>query len=328
MANKYKIGFIGCGGIGIRHFPDIGEEERAEVVAMCDPDSGRIQGWKEKRPELKKAVEYDDYKEMLKAEDLDIVYINSPHKFHFLQIMDSMKAGCHVVAEKPMVCTVKDAKEICSTSERLGKAVIVAYQRRYQAAYRKMREIVDSGEFGQLLAVNAYQLQSWLKGTHGTWRQQKELSCGGQLNDSGSHLIDILLFMINDVPKEVFCFSDNRKTEVDIDSSLSARFNKGTLLSLLIGGSASLFREDITFVFDKGTVFVHGNKLVLQRSDGKPEEEIEIGSFDNNPTKNMCDHLEKGEEILVGPEAGLRVMQLTEPAWKAAETGLPQKVQM
>ncbi len=328
MSKKFRVGFIGCGGIAGRHFNDLAEEKRAKVVAMCDPDPNRIKTWKERRPELLKAAEYADYKTMLKKEELDVVYINSPHNVHYEQIMNSMKAGCNVIAEKPMVCSIEHARKVCAASKRLGKAVIVAYQRRYQSGYRKVREIVDSGELGRLLAVTAYQLQGWLNGTKGTWRQCKEMSCGGQLNDSGSHMIDILLFMINDVPKEVFCFLDNRGTEVDIDSAVCARFHKGTLLSLLVGGGASHWREEISFIFEQGTLSVYGNKLILQRGGGQPQEEIALEPFAHTPTRNMLDHLTKGAEILVGPEAGLRVMQLTEPAWKAAETGLPQKVKM
>ena len=328
MSEKFRVGFIGCGGIAGRHFKDVDSDGRAEVVAMCDPDPQRISGWKEKRAELSKALEYADYKEMLGADNLDVVYINSPHKFHFDQIMDSLRAGCHVVTEKPMVCSIEDARTVCQASKELDKAVVVAYQRRYQAPYRKMREIVDSGELGSLLGVTAYQLQGWLVGTKGTWRQNMELSCGGQLNDSGSHIIDILLFMINDVPLEVFSFLDNRGTEVDIDSTVCARFRKGTLLSLLIGGSAAHFLEEITFVFEKGTAVIKGGTLLVH--SGRPMEvkEAELVPFSSTPTKNILDHLEEGAEILVGPVAGLRVMQLTEPAWKAAETGLPQTVEM
>jgi len=326
-AKKYRVGLIGCGGIAGRHFGDLAGEKRADLVALCDPDPKRISGWKEQRPELAKAAEYADYKKMLKNENLDAVYIASPHKFHYKQIMDSMKAGCHVVTEKPMVCSITDARKVCAASKKMKKAVVLAYQRRFQAHYRKTRELVDKGKLGKLLSVSAFQSQNWLRSQNGTWRQNLDLSCGGQLNDSGSHLVDILLYMINDIPKEVFCFSDNRKTEVDIDSTVCARFQKGALLSMLIAGSACNFREDIIFCFEKASLTIAHGKLILVQ-EGSPPEEVPCKALNMTPTKNLFDHIQKGTDILVGPEAGLRVMQLTEPAWKAAETGLPQKVRM
>ena len=151
---------------------------------------------------------FSHHREMLSAVQPDAVVISTPHTLHFEQIMDSLDADCHVHTEKPMVCTVDHAKQVIDKIEETEKHLMIGYQRHLQSAYVYCRNVVQNGELGKANFVTAHQCQNWYRNQQGKWRQSLSLSGGGQLNDSGSHLIDILLWILEASPSEVYAMMD------------------------------------------------------------------------------------------------------------------------
>ena len=114
--------------------------------------------------------------------------------------------------------------------------------------------------------VSAYQAQHWLTGTRGTWRQDPAVSCGGQLNDSGSHLLDVAIRITGLRPEWVSAAIDNRGAPVNIDSALTVRFEGGALASILVAGSASIdWWEDLSIHGDRGTAFYRNGQVWVAR---------------------------------------------------------------
>jgi predicted dehydrogenase len=326
MAKKVRIGMIGCGGIANGHVKRLMEIPEAEIVALNDTSEASIARMHEKNPETKGLPVYDDYAKMLAEVELDAVEIATPHTLHFQQAMDSMDRGCHILLEKPMVCSVDHAKKLIAHAKEKGIIVGLSYQRHFAPQYRYIKKVIESGELGKVTFVSALQCQGWKKGTAGSWRQIPELSGGGQLNDSGSHLLDMVLWTTGLAVDEAYGFIDNCGTPVDINSALSLKFKNGAQGSVtVVGDSVCGWYEDFTIWGEKGVLFYRNGQLTHCNSEGAmktPENMPEAG----NPDKNFIDAILGRAEIGAPPICGLRVIELTEAAWKSAELGKPVKV--
>jgi len=300
----------------------------AQIVALCDPSDEQIKHCVEAFPKLKGVPVFKDYREMLEKASLDAVAIISPHTVHFQQAMDALDKGLHVLLEKPMVCTIEHARILVNRFREAGKVGLVAYQRHYMPQFRYMKQMISSGKIGEPQFVSALQCQNWYRGTKGTWRQDPELSGGGQLNDSGSHLVDIIMWVTGLSVAKVSAFSENFDSAVDINSALSIQFRSGALGNISIVGNAPAWHEDITFVCSEGMFLYRNGMLWLAGADGKRQEvtekDLPAGS---SPIRNFVDAVLKGVPVESPPEGGLRVIEMTEAAWKsAAQGGVPVSV--
>lgn len=317
---------IGCGGIARHHLNQLTKMPDVEIAALCDPEFAQIERCHEAFPLLRDVRWFAEYREMLEAAELDAVHINSLHTQHCQQILDSFETGLHVLCEKPMVTTVADAHRVIEARDRSGKIGLLAYQRHTQAEFRYIKRRIDSGEFGKPTYIAALQGQEWKRATAGSWRQVPEHSGGGQLNDSGSHVLDIILWTTGLRAQNVAAFGDNRGTPVDIDSSLSVRFEGGAMASIAIVGDAPAWHEDITIYCERGAFYVRGGRLTVQEADGArfEAENLKGGS---NPDLNFVRAIQGVEEVQSPFEGGLRVIELTEAAWKSmAQNGAPVTV--
>jgi len=328
MADKVRIGFIGAGGIAVGHAMRLHETGMAEVVALSDPSEDSVARMKERRPELGAAPVYADYREMLEKADLDAVQIHSPHCYHAQQIVDALDAGLHVLCEKPMTSTVADARRVIAKRDETGKILVVSYQRHYEGTYRYIRELAQGGQLGRLQMVALILSQEWLNATRGKWRQSMELSCGGQLNDSGSHLVDMMLWTTGLQPDRVFAEINYFGAEVDIDSAITARFAGGALGNVTImGGSPTPFWEFFGVWGSEGAVIYDRINGLQVLREGKDTVRPELPPSSGDPDSNYVRAILGLEEPGVPAECGLRVSEFTEAAWRSEKAGLPVRVQ-
>jgi predicted dehydrogenase len=324
MVDKVRIGFIGAGGMARSHVKRLMEIPEAELVALTDPSEASIARMVADYPHTANLPVFRDHREMLAQVELDAVQIHSPHTQHFAQGMDVLAAGKHLLMEKPLVCTTRDAHAIIAAGQ--GKVFMISYQRHLQGPYMYIREQIQSGALGNLQYIAALQSQGWLRGTKGTWRQSLALSGGGQLNDSGSHLVDILLWTTGLTAESVFAFSQNYDTEVDIDSALSLRFTNGAQGTISIIGDSPMWWEEFT-VWGSGGVLLYRNGKIMQRAFGATEmTEVTALPPDSTPDRNWVDAILGRDTVRVPPECGLRTIELTEAAWRSAKLGRPVRV--
>jgi predicted dehydrogenase len=187
-----------------------------------------------------------------------------------------------------------------------------------------IRDLIRSGELGKINYICAYQAQSWLKATTGTWRQNPALSCGGQLNDSGSHLLDVVLWVTGLEPESVSAVIDNRGSQVDIDSAVTVRFQGGAIATFNVVGSASIgWHEDVSIHGDKGTVLYRNNKIYVAKQGQRDIVEVtdELAAS-SDPNRDFVDLiLGRVSEAAAPSSCGLRITRLTEAAWKSAANG-------
>lgn len=324
MADIVRLGLIGTGGIIRSHLRNLQAIQDATVVAVVDPDQDHIASVKKQFPELAGCNAYAEHGEMLEKEGLDAVVIASPHYAHRDQIIESLRAGLHVLTEKPMVCSIDDAKQVIEQEKENGKMVGVAYQRHTQPEFRFIKKCLESGEPGEVQFISAFQGQNWLRGTRGKWRQVMELSCGGQLNDSGSHLIDIILWTTGLKVSRVMASIENFDSEVDINSALTVDFANGAMGTLSVVGNCPLFWEDITIACAEWCFFLRQGKLTYSTGAGGETLTLDRAHYgENNPIRNFVDAIQGRQELLAPSVCGLRTIELTEAAWRSAASGEP-----
>ena len=326
--DKIRVGFIGCGGNASGHIGRVLDIPEAEVVALCDVDQASLQRAKERNAKAAELPEFTHYQEMLEQVELDAVEISTPHTLHFEQIMAALDKGLHVLTEKPMVCTVDHAHQVIAKAEETGKVLMISYQRHLQAQYRYVSNQIAAGEFGNIQFISALQDQKWYQGTIGLWRQQMALSGGGQLNDSGSHLLDIVLWMTGLEVAEVQAYMEYLDSEVDINSALSLRFGNGALGTIAVVGNSptSGIWEDITIWGTKAVVYLRQGQIFYKTQHSNEVYEVNNLPGSTTPDQNFIDAILGRDQVQVPPECGLRVIELTEAAWASAASGQPVKV--
>jgi predicted dehydrogenase len=322
--DKIRVGLIGVGGISGGHITRLLALPEVEIAALVDIKENRLaHAVANHDGALEKVSQFSDYRTMLESTKPDAVLICTPHTQHFQQAMDSLDAGAHVLLEKPMVTRVVDAHALIKKINETKKVVGLSYQRHTDPRFRYIREQIASGIYGEVQFVNALQQQGWKKGTAGSWRQDIGESGGGQINDSGSHLLDIILWTTGLAPDAVSAFMDNKGTPVDINSAVTVRFTSGAQGTISVVGDAAGWHEDITIWCENGTFYIReGQPLIVQGLDGKkfePDESTMHGA--SNVDLNFIRTIQGVETIAANPIDGLHTIELTEAAWKSAEAG-------
>jgi predicted dehydrogenase len=319
---------IGVGGIARgRHIPELGEVAEAEIVGMVDPSPGSVQASIASFPYLGDVPTFTDYRQALETLRADAAVISSPHSEHLEHGTACLEAGLHVLMEKPFVVGSANAERLVARARERKLHLAIAYQRHVEGAYRYLHDLVREGELGTIQSIAAYQAQGWLEGTRGQWRQDPAISCGGQLNDSGSHLLDVILWITDLQPESVSAQIDYRGAAVDIDSSLTIRFHGGALASILIAGSASIdWWEDVSIHGDRGTALFRNGQLWVARAGEHTPAAVPAEQIPRSGTlaRDFVDLiLGRVAEPAAPAEGGIAVARLTEAAWRSAEIGLP-----
>lgn len=323
ILEKVRVGLIGCGGFATDHVRRLLAIPEAELVALCDVNPMSFTRLGRRVPEMPPMPTFVDYREMLASVELDAVQVLTPHAAHFEQVMYALERDLHVLMEKPMVSTVAEAQALIEAMRGKKRVVVVSYQRHYQKAYQYMRDLLSDPMMGPVQMVAARQAQNWLRTTAGTWRQDPEQSGGGHLNDTGSHLLDIVLWTTGLQPQTVHVFSENFDSAVNVNTALSARCTNGALLNLTVVGHTPEWSQDITVWTDRGVVYCRDGRVKAKLRD----KDVELVAPDE-PDNDSADHnfiaaILGKEEVKSRPEDAIKVVQLTQAAWRSVATGGP-----
>ena len=245
------------------HARRILEHPDAELAALCDVDAGLIERWVDENLQESLAGSpappaYADAAAMYREAALDAVVIGTPHTAHFEHGRQAIAAGCHVFMEKPMVTDTGQARELERLVAASGRILVVGYNTPSTPAFRYLRELVRAGTLGKLELVDGFLSQNWRTNTTGTWRQDPALSGGGQAYDSGSHLLNSVVWTVESSPERVFAFMDNQGTPVDINSVFAVRFANGVMASITVSGNCASDGAGLVFIFENGRVEIDG----------------------------------------------------------------------
>ena len=181
-----------------------------QVVAVCDSDAqalgdaarnrGNIAG-ADGDVDLTNTTVYDDFKEMLRSEQLDAVSITVPTFLHAKCAIAALDAGLHVLCEKPMALTLEDGTRMMEAAERSGKTLQIGHCVRFWPEYAKAKEIVDDGKYGRVIAATFQRLAATAARKAHTWFADDTLS-GGMAMDLHIHDTDFVQYLFG-IPRAV-----------------------------------------------------------------------------------------------------------------------------
>jgi predicted dehydrogenase len=190
-----KVGIIGCGFIANgKHLPSLAKQENVEVVAFCDIIIERAQA-SAKNFGTPEALVCLDYHDVLARQDIDVIHVCTPNSSHAEISVAALKAGKHVMCEKPMAKTAAEAKAMLDASKETGKLLTIGYQNRFREDSQLMKLLCDSGELGDIYFAKALATRRRGVPVWGVF-MDKEKQGGGPLIDLGTHALDLTLWMM------------------------------------------------------------------------------------------------------------------------------------
>jgi len=192
MGDAKRVGLLAYGAIGHEHNVAVQSTDGLELVAVCDTNPDRLKVALDLAP---RASTFLDATEMLDSGLLDLVVISTPPNTHFRWAKEALSRGIDVVLEKPMALTSDECDELRSLAKAMNLLLVVYQNRRFDADFVTMREIVRSGEIGEV-----FQFDTFIGGYSRPcdyWHSNAEIS-GGAIFDWGSHFIDQILNIIPD----------------------------------------------------------------------------------------------------------------------------------
>ena len=281
QGRKIKFAIIGCGRIAQRHAEHI--HQQGELVAVCDVVREKAKTLGEKY----QAAFYDDIDELLRrSTDADVVAVCSPNGLHANHTVRALRAGYHVLCEKPMALSVQDCGDMINAAERANKRLFIVKHNRFYPPVAAVKQIIDEGRLGKIYSAQlscfwnrneAYYQNSW-KGT-------KDLD-GGTLYTQFSHFIDLLYWIVGDV-KDVQGFLGNFDhqgiIEFEDTGVVSLKFYNGAIgtINYTVNSHGRNMEGSLTLFGEKGTVKIGGQYL-----NELEYQDIQDYKIDNLPPGN------------------------------------------
>lgn len=194
-----KIGVVGCGYWGPNLIRNLRGLADCQLKIICDTNEARLNHMRRLHPDVALTRDYDA---LLRDPDLDAVVIATPVRYHYDMAKRALAVGKHVFIEKPMARTQAEAEELVLAAERQGLIIMVGHTFLFSPAVRRMKEIIDSGDIGQVQYIAARRLNLGLF--------QKDINVAWDL---APHDISILLHLLDEQPLSVSCQGSSHITQ-------------------------------------------------------------------------------------------------------------------
>ena len=191
ISKPLNAGIIGAGFIGPVHVE--GLRRNADIVQVAAIAAQDQQEAQNAALELNVPRAYGNYKELIENPDIDVVHICTPNFLHFTIAKEAMEAGKHVLCEKPLAMTSKEAEQLLELAENSELVTGVHYNLRYYPMVKEMEALIHSGSLGRIFSIHGSYLQDWLLyETDYSWRLEAETSGKSRaVADIGTHWMDL-----------------------------------------------------------------------------------------------------------------------------------------
>ena len=195
---KKVIAVIGCGRIAdAAHFPALSKLEQVRIKYACDLIEEKASAMKAKYPSVEQVI--TDYRIALADSEVDAVFVLTPNYSHFTITMDALRAGKHVMCEKPITVNYELSQEMAAEAERRGLMLNIGVCNRYHRSVELLRQMNREGRFGNLYHVYcSFRNFRSIPGLGGPFTDKAQ-SGGGVLIDWGVHFLDLILYVLGDV---------------------------------------------------------------------------------------------------------------------------------
>lgn len=348
---KIKVAIIGVGGISGVHIKAYLANPNVELYAFCDINEERL---KMKAEKFGVTRTYTDKDVMLRElPEIDAVSVCTWNSQHAPCTIAALNAGCHVICEKPMATSAKEAREMQAAAEKNGKLLMIGFVRRFGNDCAIVSDFIKNGYFGELYYGKATYLRR--NGCPGGWFGDKSRSAGGPLIDLGVHVIDLTRYLCGN-PKPVSVYgvtfdklkdrpdikdhgnigyasagkTDNDIFDVEDLASALIRYDNGVVISIEASFSLNIKH-------DEGKIELFGTK-----AGAKMDPELEIyteligymsnvqlnrktaldfdGLFENE-INHFVDCVMNGTECKAPAEDGVTLMEILDAIYESARTG-------
>ena len=327
---KLKFGILGCGMVANIHARAIKEIGDAELVALCDSDRERACVFAEQYD----AHPYFDYGEML-ASDIDVVCVCTPSSFHARNAIDALEAGKHVVLEKPMAFTAREADEVIASSDKSGKKITVISQLRFSEDVKKVKNLIQSGAFGNITLCNLFMkyYRSREYYSQSAWKGKLAFDGGGALMNQGIHGVDLLIYIMGDIRSvsgKIGTLSHDVETE---DTAVAtAEFECGAL-GIIEASTCAYpgFARRIEIHGDRGYVIIRESKIEKLMIDGQDTDVSDDGGVSpaGDPSdlsvemhkvqiENLIGAIGGKEDLLIDAREGKKAVAVIEKIYGSA----------
>ncbi len=249
-----NIGIVGCGYWGpnlIRNFRSL---SGCNIKKVCDLDTDRLAHMKSLYPDVEATSSFDD---IVEDQDIKAVAIATPVRFHFEMAKKSLQACKHTFIEKPMASSVAQCRELVDIAEKKNLTLMVGHTFIYSTPVQKIKEIVDSGDLGQIQYISSRRLNLGLfqKDINVTW-------------DLAPHDISIILYIMNEKLESVNCQGKAHvNPQIEDVTNMTLNFANNGFATIQSSWLDPNKVREITFV---------GKKKMLVYDDVEPNEKIRI----------------------------------------------------
>ena len=338
---KLRMAVVGL-GMGRGHARGYESHPQADLVALCDADPERLDATAQ---ELGVGTTYTDAEEMFRKEKLDGVSIAVPNKYHAPLTIAALKRGFHVLCEKPMAMTVREAERMNEAAKKARRNLMINFSFSFTEASYALRKQVEAGVIGDVYCGRTvWHRRRGLPG-FGGWFGTKELSGGGPLIDLGVHRLDLALWLMG-YPEPVAVSG----SAYNVIAAERARREKKTFSVEDLGCGLVKFDNGATLILEASWALnqperehmvtaLYGDKggLVHKNVGGGYDFTAEIyteedgdlftkkldwrtGTTPTSYHEFVDSILEKRQPLATGDQ-GLKVMKILEGIYKSAETG-------
>lgn len=296
---KIGIGLIGLGMIAEYHikvYMDYAEEINGSLVAFCDTEQELLEKWGKAAGVTKL---YTDYRDMLRDEGVDAVFVLTPHHLHHKMTIDAVNAGKHVGVEKCFATTLKDADEMIAAAKAKGVKLMLLENCVFDPSVMKAKELIENGEIGNLTMIRVTlgqgtgpmfpeEPEKFSKAFHGYYNVANQLTAtgdwrfdpckmgGGRFYDCGHHRFAVARYLGGEI-EEIFCMikyandgiMDREYSSITsfkyADSYAVGSFDEhfGAPISIFETGG-SPFDDRVEIIGDKGVLWLNGVEGRLQ----------------------------------------------------------------
>lgn len=296
-----KVAVIGCGKIAqVRHIPEYLDNRDAELVGLFDLNLERA-----KELALKYDCKaYEGTEELLEDPEIDAVSICVANHVHAELAIQALKAGKHVLCEKPMATTLKDCEEMVHTAEEQGKKLMIGQNQRFAKAHIQARKLIQQGEIGTVISFTTTFRhggpETWsVDAGAQNWFFDKKRAAMGAMADLGVHKTDLIQYLLDDEVAETTArvvTLDKKDAEgnlisVDDNAICIYKMKKGAIGTMTASWTCYGEEDNSTILFGtKGVMKIYANPQycieIVRREGGKVYYDIDQIQTNDNQTKS------------------------------------------
>lgn len=235
-----KIGIIGAGDAArAAHVPSYAANPKVELVAVADPNLAAAQSLADQYsiPNV-----FPDYRNLLADNSISTVDICAPHHLHYPIAIDALNAGKHVICEKPIALNLEQADAMIAAAHHAGLKLLITLNQRFLPIHTKVKEFLDTGRLGKVFLANAYITGNVMPemNNENHWKGSWNESGGGALFDTGTHIIDLMLYWfgkpsaVSAVLKKLVCSAESK---ADDNASVTLEFDNDMIANVVVSYS-------------------------------------------------------------------------------------------